>query len=163
MINAQDKERLYSFIRARTQGVIATVCRDGKPEAALMDIAVTADLEIIFETTDQTRKFANLTARPAVSFVVGWDGGETLQYDGIVHLLEGAKLEKIKQLYVATFPQKASHPNWPGNYYFLVRPSWIRFSDYRMPRKIEEFRFNAEMGASPKRGWWNKLAGLRDS
>ena len=163
MVSAQDREKLYHFIRNRTQGVIATVCPDDKPEAALMDIAVTTDLEIIFETTDQTRKFANLTARPAVSFVVGWGEGETLQYDGTVHLLAGTALEKMQQLYLATFPQKASHPNWPGNYYFLARPSWIRYSDYRMPRKIEEFRFDADISASPKKGWWNKLVGMHNA
>jgi len=159
MVDQASKRKLYEFMRARSQGVIATAGPDGRPEAALMDIVVTPDLDIIFETTDQTRKFANLSARPAVSFVVGWNGGETLQYDGIVQQPAGRAMEEIERLYVAAFPQKASHPDWPGNHYFLVRPTWIRFSNYHPPRKIEEFRFEVEKPAAPEKSWWNKLAG----
>ena len=163
MTDEAAKQKLYDFMRARGQGVIATAGPDGRPEAALMDIVVTPALEIIFETTDQTRKFANLTARPAISFVVGWNGDETLQYDGIVQQPAGRALEEIQRLYVERFPHKASHPDWPGNHYFLVRPSWIRFSNYRTPRKIEEFRFELENAPAPQKSWWNKLAGVRNA
>ena len=138
------RKRYYDFIRARTLGVIATTGRDGKPEAALMNIAVSAELEIVFETTDATRKFAHLKADPRVSFVIGWEGGETLQYDGVADEPEGRAFDEARRLFLSTFPQKTSHQNWPGNHYFRVRPLWVRFSDYNPPRKVEEFRFGTE-------------------
>src|SRR5215472_16204567 len=124
------RKRYYSFIGARTQGVIATVGPDGKPEAALMDIATTPALEIIFETTNQTRKFVNLQANSRISFVIGWEDNETLQFDGVAELLSGRALEEALKEYTSVFPQKTSHRDWPGNYYFLARPDWVRFSSY---------------------------------
>ena len=44
--------KFHAFIHARSLAVIATTGPDGKPEAALINIAVTPELEIIFETTD---------------------------------------------------------------------------------------------------------------
>jgi hypothetical protein len=147
----------YDFLHNRTQGVIATVGPEGRPEAALMDIAVTPALDLIFETTDQTRKFANLGDRPAISFVVGWGGDETLQYDGVVEQLSGRALEEALTLYLSVFPQKLSHPEWPGNYYFRARPTWIRYSNYHPPRRIEEFRFGPDQTPQSGRGWWKRF------
>jgi len=137
--------------------VIATAGLGGKPEAALMNIAVTPELEIIFETTDATRKFANLKTNSRVSIVVGWDGGETLQYDGVADEPEGRDQAEAQRLFLAAFPQKTSHQNWPGNRYFRVRPLWVRFSNYTPPRKVEEFRFATEEESLPRRSWWQSL------
>lgn len=149
---------LYEFIRARRQGVIATVGQDGTPEAALMDIAVMPGLEIIFETTDQTRKFANLLARPRIAFVIGWEGSETLQYDGMVEAASGPRLEEAWAHYLSVFPEKQSHREWPGNHCFRTYPIWVRFSDYQSPRRIEEYRFAAPQVETPNsRRWWRSL------
>ena len=157
MDNVTARKKFYEFIRARTQGVIATTGPDGKPEAALMNIAVTPNLEIIFETTDATRKFANLKANSRVSFVIGWDGGETLQYDGVADEPDGRAFDEALGFFLATFPQKTSHQNWPGNHYFRVRPLWVRFSNYSPPRTVEEFRFDTEEQSRPRRSWWQRL------
>jgi hypothetical protein len=158
MVDDRVKRALYDFIRSRGQGVIATAGSDGKPEAALMDLAVTPELEIIFETTDQTRKFTNLRHDDRVALVVGgWDGGETLQYDGVAQEPEGNALDRARSQFFSAFPQKLSHQNWPGNHYFLVRPLWVRFSNYHPPRKVEEFRFVAPETPAPGVGWWPKL------
>jgi len=150
-------KRLYDYIRLRPQGVIATVTPDGRPQAALLDIAVSPDLKIVFETTDQTRKFANLRADPRVALVIGGMGEETLQYDGVVERLSERETEQARAHYISVFPQKFTHQNWPGNYYFQVRPLWVRFSNYHRPRKVEEFRFANEDSALAHAGWWRRL------
>lgn len=156
--DAQAKRRLYEYIRTCPQAVIATATRDGKPEAARVNIAVTADLEVIFETTSATRKFSNLEDNPSAAFVIGWEDEKTLQYEGIVDRPEGHALERVRTCYLSRFPEKASHQYWPGNMYFRVRPSWIRLSSYYSPRKIEEYRFLLyEAPASPS--WWHRLLG----
>lgn len=154
------KRALYDFIHARGQGVLATAGKDGKPEAAVMDFAVTPELEIIFETTDQTRKFANLRRDHRVALVVGgWDGSETLQYDGLAHEPEGPMLDLARKRYFSVFPQKLSHQNWPGNHYFVIRPLWVRFSNYHPPRRVEEFRWDAAESPARHATWWSKLRG----
>lgn len=94
--DAQAKRRLYEYIRTCPQAVIATATRDGKPEAARVNIAVTADLEVIFETTSATRKFSNLEDNPSAAFVIGWEDEKTLQYEGIVDRPEGHALERVR-------------------------------------------------------------------
>ena len=155
------KRKFHAFIHARSLAVIATTGPDGKPEAALMNIAVTPELEVIFETTDATRKFANLKANSRVSFVIGWDGNETLQYDGVTEWLEGRALEEAPRARYAfrSFRKKLSHQDWPGNHYFWVRPLWIRFSNYQLPRKVEEYRFRPDVAAPARTRapWWRSL------
>jgi uncharacterized pyridoxamine 5'-phosphate oxidase family protein len=132
---------VLKYLQTQRCGVIATATLDGRPEAALMDIAATGEGDIIFETTSATRKFENLRDNPRVAFVVGCGNEQTLQIDGIVDALLESELARLRDFYLSVFPQKASHPNWPGNHYFRVRPHWMRFSDYHMPRSVEEFRF----------------------
>jgi hypothetical protein len=141
--------------------VIATAGHDGKPEAALVDIAVTHAPEVIFETTDATRKIHNLRANPRVSLVIGWDDDKTLQCDGLVDEPLGREKERILQHYLARFPEKSSHQHWPGNQYFRVRPSWIRFSDYHSPRTVEEYQFpqSAEVEPATRRFSFATLIG----
>lgn len=138
---SKTRDDILKFLQAQRCGIIATATSDGRPEAALVDIAATAHGEIIFETTSETRKFGNMRGNPRVAFVVGWDNEQTLQIDGVVDAPSGAELGRLRDFYLSVFPQKASHVNWPGNHYFRVRPHWMRFSDYNMPRSIEEFRF----------------------
>jgi Pyridoxamine 5'-phosphate oxidase len=133
------KRKLYDFLQARRLAVIATADGEARPEAALIDFAVTAELEIIFETTTATRKITNLRHNPRVALVMGWDGDQTLQYDGLAGEPGGQALERIRARYLSVFPEKTSHQNWPGNCYFLVRPLWIRFSNYYSPRTVEEY------------------------
>src|SRR5579872_4695175 len=141
MIESPSKESLYAFIRQHQLGVIATASPDGLPEAALLNIAATPDLELIFETTDATRKFSNLQRNPRAEMVIGWEGGRTLQCRGIVDEPPGREGERLKAAYLSVFPENVSHQHWPGNHYFRLRPGWVRLSDYNMPRKIVELEF----------------------
>jgi hypothetical protein len=159
MADPQAIEQLYAFMQARRHAVIATASPGGTPEAALIEIAVTPELEVIFETTTATRKIANLRANPRVSLVIGWQDDRTLQYDGLVDEPSGNSLERIRAHYISTFPQKASHQSWPGNLYFRVRPVWTRLSDYNSPRTIVEHQFDQPASAPPDRHprWWHPL------
>jgi nitroimidazol reductase NimA-like FMN-containing flavoprotein (pyridoxamine 5'-phosphate oxidase superfamily) len=73
---------LYSFLTAQRYGVFGTISPENLPQAALVGIAATPSLELIFDTLKTTRKYRNLTANPKVSFVVGWENEITLQYEG---------------------------------------------------------------------------------
>jgi pyridoxine/pyridoxamine 5'-phosphate oxidase len=136
------KGALFSFIDGQKFAVLSTVNAKGAPEAALVGIAVTPELEIVFDTVKTSRKYANLSANPAAAFVVGCTGDKTLQYEGMASELRSAELERCKTAYFAKFPDGPSREAWPAICYFVLTPKWIRFSDYgETPALIEEFRF----------------------
>lgn len=123
-------------------GVLSTVNAQGTPESALVGIAVTSDLEIIFDTVKTSRKYTNLVANSAAAFVVGCTGDATLQYEGTAMELAGAEMERCKTVYFAQYPDGPARQSWPGICYFVLKPKWIRFSDYgETPALIEEVRF----------------------
>jgi hypothetical protein len=45
----------------------------------LVGIAVTPELQIVFDTVTASRKFANIGPDPRVAFVMGWQGEITVQ------------------------------------------------------------------------------------
>jgi hypothetical protein len=56
------RAELLSFLRHHRIAVEATVGADGAPQAAVVAIAVTDGLELIFDTLEGTQKYANLRA-----------------------------------------------------------------------------------------------------
>src|SRR4051812_26494635 len=146
-----------AFLQAHRLGVIASASLEGIPEAALVNFAVTSDLEIVFETTTATRKFPNLKHNPRADMVVGWANGQTLQCSGAIDEPEGRDGERLRAFYVAAFPSSASHAHWPGNSYFRLRPFWLRLSDYNPPRRILELRLPGNRSAEEHQSWVRSL------
>ena len=136
------KADIYQFMSKQKLGVLATLSRDGSPQSALVGIAVTPELEIIFDTIKSSRKFRNLMSNSGCSFVVGWAGEVTVQYEGQAGQPKGVALARYQQAYFARWPECRSHLSWPGITYFVVRPRWIRYSDFdQNPPFIEELTF----------------------
>ena len=155
------KAQLVEFIRKRRLGVITTIGPEGQPQAALINVAVLPDLSLVFETTSETRKFANIERDPRVALVMGWDGQETLQYEGLAAIPDGRRLEVARNAFIGTFPLKTPDEHWPGNNYYVVAPCWLRFSSYYRPRFIEEYRL-AEQPAPVTPGWRGWLRRLSE-
>jgi len=135
---------LYAFLSQCKLGVLGTIGPDGAPQSALMGIAVTEKLEIIFDTVKSSRKYPNLIARPACSFAIGGWGGleQAVQYEGIAEELKPPDLERYQEVYFKTYPDGPERLKWTGITYFVVRPKWIRYCDYdQRPPAIREFRF----------------------
>jgi general stress protein 26 len=135
---------LYTFLSKHKLGILASVSDTATPQSALVGIAVTPQLEIIFDTTKDSRKYPNLIARPACSFVIGgWGTGEqTVQYEGIAEELKPPALARYQETYFAAWPDSLAHLSWPGIVYIVVRPTWIRYSDFdQRPPLIREFTF----------------------
>ena len=128
----------HAFLRQQRLAVLSTV-RDGTPQAALVGIAVTDTLEIVFDTVTGSRKYANILADPRVALVAGWDYGKTLQVEGTADVLADEDLAAFKQVYFAVWPDGRERQRWPDIAYVRVRPRWLRYADYaRSPPQIEE-------------------------
>jgi general stress protein 26 len=133
-------DELYDFIGARKLAVISTTSSSGDPQSALVGVAISPELNIVFDTVKSSRKYANLKADPRISIVTGWDGEITVQYEGIAVEPEGDALDQAKSIYFKTWPDGVERQQWPGITWFLVTPRWIRYSDFNTGR-IEESTF----------------------
>jgi len=135
-------EFLYKFITEHKYAVLSTVSNKNLPEAALVGIAVTEDLKIIFDTVTTSRKFQNLSDNPAIAFVIGWDDEQTVQYEGIASIPSETELTELLHTYFNVFPEgKERKAKWKDIVYFCVEPKWIRYSNFNHPERIEELEF----------------------
>jgi hypothetical protein len=68
-----------------------------------------------------------------------WIGEITVQFEGIA---EETDLDIYKEAYFRKLPDGRDRLSWAGITYFVVRPKWIRYSDFHArPPRIEEFSF----------------------
>jgi hypothetical protein len=134
------RAELIAFLRRYKLAVQASVAADGSPQAAVVGIAVSDQLEIIFDTLEATRKCVNLRADARIALVIGWDDAITVQLQGTVDFPEGAELERIRACYFVPYPDGRERLAWPGITHARVRPSWLRYSDFtREPAQILEW------------------------
>lgn len=122
--------QLVSFIRRHRWAVVATTHADGSPEAAVIGIAVTDDLELVFDTLTTTRKGHNLRRDPRVALVIGWDDAVTLQLEGVADEPAGDERARLQAVYLAAFPDGVARQGLPDITYVRVRPTWWRHSDF---------------------------------
>jgi len=136
------KTELFEFMSKPKLGVLGTISLAGAPQSSLVGIAVTPELEIIFDTVKSTRKYRNLMSNPACSFAIGWEGEATVQFEGEAREPQAADLARYQAVYFAKWPDGPARLSWPGITYFAVKPKWVRYTDYdRTPPLIEEFKF----------------------
>jgi general stress protein 26 len=131
--------------------VEASVSVAGGPQAAVVGIVVTDDLEVFFDTADTSRKIDNLRRNPRIALVIGGTTGgdeRTVQYEGVADEPTGAELQRLKELYFESFPDGRERQAWPGITYLRTRPTWIRYTDFnRDPPESVEFD-RVELGGS---------------
>jgi general stress protein 26 len=137
------REALLEFMRSEKYAVQTSVSPGGVPQAAVVGIAVTDRLEVVFDTLASSRKAPNLRANPAIALVIGGtrDGDErTVQYEGTADQPSGAELERLLAVYYERFPDGPERRSWPGLIYVRVKPTWIRYSNFSTnPPEIIEF------------------------
>jgi general stress protein 26 len=125
------KEFLYNFIRRYKYGIVSTVSLRNTPESACVGFAVTADLEIIFDTVSDSRKYKNLLLNHNIAFVIGCRGEQTVQYEGVAKVPDDKELDNLLQTYFEVFPEgKVRKDKWKNIAYFCVTPKWIRYSNF---------------------------------
>lgn len=137
------KQVVHQFINSHKLGVVSSINAEGKPESALVGIAVSDQLEIIFDTVKSSRKYANILQNPLVSVVIGWDNEVTVQYEGEAEILrDDAAGDRYREIYYAAWPDgRERTANWPGLVHVKISPRWIRYSNFNEPVTIEEMKF----------------------
>jgi pyridoxamine 5'-phosphate oxidase-like protein len=139
-----EKSELLAYLQSQRLGVLGTLSPVGEPQGALVGYAVTPDLEILFDTVRTSRKYGNMLAHPLVSFTSGSTTGHgderTVQYEGVAEELAGESLARFQPVYFATWPDGVDRILWPDITWIVIRPRWIRYSDFNIPM-TQEWRF----------------------
>jgi len=125
------RAELIAFIRRHRLAVVASTSPSGGPQAAVVGVAVTDELELVFDTLGDTRKARNLRRDGRAAVVIGWDDEQTLQLEGPADEPDGDTLSRLQRSYFEAFPDGPTRLGWKGLTYFRIRPTWARFSDFR--------------------------------
>lgn len=124
---------LLERMRAHPYAVQCSASPDGKPQAAVVGVAISDAFEVVFDTTSASRKCDNLTRDGRISLVMGSTSREaswTVQLDGVADQPTGADRARLVALYLSVFPDGVERQQWPGLTYFRVSPRWIRWSNF---------------------------------
>ena len=91
------KKKILDFIKKERLGIISSINEEGKPESGVIAFAETDNLDLIFGTSCDFRKYENINNNQNVSFVIGWDE-ITIQYEGVAKEAKGEEFDKWKKI-----------------------------------------------------------------
>ena len=120
-------------MRRHSLAVEATTRADGAPQAAVIGVAITDELELVFDTLATSRKCENLRRDGRIALAIGWDLDEacTLQLEGVADEPGGDERRRLQAVYMDAFPDGYERARDPAITYFRVRLGWARLSDFR--------------------------------
>lgn len=138
-----DRIGVFRFLETCGLGVVSTLGPEGAPQSALVGIAATPELQVVFDTVESSRKYGNLMRDSRISLVAGWQGEITVQLEGLARRISSTELGPYHEVYFRKFPDGPARLKWEGIAYFVIAPRWIRYSDYNQgPPEILEFQFS---------------------
>ena len=133
---------MLEFLQKHELGVISTIHTDrNAPESAVVGFANNDKLELVFGTSNTTRKYTNIQNNPHISFVIGWNGAiGTLQYEGVARELASEEAGPYIQLLTTKTEASKRFITFPDQRYFVVKPTWIRLQD-NINSRLHELSF----------------------
>lgn len=120
--------------------VVATVNPEGNPQAATVGFSIDEKFQVIIATNESTRKANNISNNSNIALVVGFSGDTTLQYEGIAEKTPTNELGSRLEEHFKKLPGAKKFANDAGQAYFLIKPTWLRFTDYTAEDEIFETR-----------------------
>lgn len=138
----EQKQKILEFLKTQILGIVSTIdYREARPESAVVAFSETEELEIIFGTFNDTRKFRNLEHNPAVAFVIGWES-VTVQYEGIAKISSGKEVDECRNILLQKNPKSNKFAFDERQRFIKVSPRWIRYSDFSVnPENVFEVSF----------------------
>jgi hypothetical protein len=110
----------------------------GDPQSAVVGIAVTtwrsSSIRLVRRESAKIFESAEDLSRG------GWDQEVTVQYEGIADEPSGSELDRLKESYLAVFPDGRDRQTWDGIAYFRIEPTWARYSDFNPGGEVFEFK-----------------------
>ncbi|AJF62809.1 MAG: Pyridoxamine 5'-phosphate oxidase [archaeon GW2011_AR20] len=142
MKDNEKKELILNFIKKHTLAVLSTISSKSKPEAAVIEFSEKNNLELIFDTFKNFRKYNNLKGNNNVAVVIGWDKNITTQYEGIAVEINNRELTEYQKIHITKLPNAEKFLHMAGIKFFKIIPKWIRYSNLNTnPWEIIELSF----------------------
>lgn len=134
-----NRQQLKAFMDEHFLCVLSTVSEDLRSESAYVGFISNEGYEIIIGTSNQSRKYKNLTRNRAVSIVIADTTGE-VQYEGKAEVITPENYETlIAENSFKKLPGLEKYRNDPTQVYLRIRPTWIRFILHGEPDQLTEF------------------------
>lgn len=143
-MSPEERRMMLDYMRKHRLAVVSTVSAAGAPQAALVGVAVTDGLEIVFDTVSTSRKHGNLIADSRAAVTFSGPGEQTLQLEGQAQPvdLHADRDLAYRETYYQVWPDGRARRAWPNISYWRITPKWIRYSDYdRGPLIVESEAF----------------------
>lgn len=123
----------YDFLQdpERAHGVLGYLDSDAQPDTAFISFSATKDLNIIFGTSDTSRKFTAVKARPNVAFnVTNKEHRYTVQLKGQVRELSLEELAPYEDAHYAKLGEASrKFKTMPDQHFFIIEPTYLKFTD----------------------------------
>ncbi len=119
---------LITYARTHRGAVVASLKANGGPAAAYLEMAVTDDGDLVFDTMPSSRITANIKRDHRVAVVYGGSEGTTLQCEGLAERVEGADRERYLAAYLRAFPDYTLDE--ATSVLVRVRLTWAQFGDF---------------------------------
>ena len=140
------KADVLEYVHRHTLAVVSTIGAGGAPHAALVGVAATDALQVIFDTVSTSRKHGDLLQNPRAAVTFSGPGEQTLQFEGIAHpvSLHDPADELYRETYYSAWPGGRDRLLWPNLSYWRISPRWARYSDYDRGPLIVEFHWDGD-------------------
>lgn len=123
-------EDVKQFLSQFHECVIATVCVEMQPEAATVGFSYDEDFKFMIASNKSTRKAKNIEANNKVALVVGFDGPKTVQIEGEAQVVDKEGMLGRIELHFSKVPRAKDFDGEEGQTYYLITPTWLKFTDY---------------------------------
>lgn len=133
-------EAAKQFLNQFETCIVATADANGQPQAATVGFSVDDEFKILIATNQNTRKAANLAENNKIAFVVGFEGPKTVQLEGVAVRIDPEENQDRINLHFEKVPGAKKFAGESGQNYYLITPTWLRFTDYTKPSPIFETR-----------------------
>ncbi len=132
-----------AFLDTQQLGRIATLGPDGQPQIANVAFSQNDRLDLLIGTSELSRKARNIRHDSRVAFeATDSDKRYTVQFEGNARLLTHDELEERVPAHFEKLPGSLPFKDIQGQAYFLLEPTWVRFSDCTVyPWAASEFTF----------------------
>lgn len=138
-MTAEQQQKIDELLKSENNAVVATNSEQESPQSATVSFYANDANELIFGTWKWTRKYKNLQINPAISFVIGFESGKNVQYEGRATQINADDLDI--QAYLKKKPsaiKKLDDSEWV---WYKVTPNWLRYTDFTT-EPIEKFEIN---------------------
>jgi general stress protein 26 len=138
------KTDVLGYLRKHRFAVISSCAPDGAPQGALVGIASTDSLELIFDTVTSSRKHENLSRDRRVAVTFSGPDEQTLQLEGVALPVStsGSGDAAYREAYYRAWPDGRDRLKWTNLCYWRIVPCWARYSDFSLGPLIAEFRWD---------------------